>query len=185
MLLSFPTRRSSDLAGILCMSRSTVPPPLPPYLPPLPPPLSPTFERDPVTPPPLPADWPAVVPPPLPRDIRSEEHTSELQSHVKLVCRLLLEKKKVSASCRPNAPDHAKTISCRITHGARSLFTSFATASRLASATPAIVTVAMEPWLPWAPTLTLQSMPSAVSVVCTPVTTPGTATLSLRDALPI
>src|SRR5690242_21088571 len=27
---------------------------------------------------------------------RSEEHTSELQSHVKLVCRLLLEKKKRS-----------------------------------------------------------------------------------------
>src|SRR5690242_21335876 len=27
-------------------------------------------------------------------DIRSEEHTSELQSHVNLVCRLLLEKKK-------------------------------------------------------------------------------------------
>src|SRR5207237_5451465 len=27
---------------------------------------------------------------------RSEEHTSELQSHLKLVCRLLLEKKKVS-----------------------------------------------------------------------------------------
>src|SRR5690242_21085948 len=26
--------------------------------------------------------------------VRSEEHTSELQSHVKLVCRLLLEKKK-------------------------------------------------------------------------------------------
>src|SRR5690242_20770142 len=26
---------------------------------------------------------------------RSEEHTSELQSHVNLVCRLLLEKKKV------------------------------------------------------------------------------------------
>src|SRR5690242_21271714 len=26
---------------------------------------------------------------------RSEEHTSELQSHVKLVCRLLLEKKKL------------------------------------------------------------------------------------------
>src|SRR5690242_21111131 len=26
--------------------------------------------------------------------LRSEEHTSELQSHVKLVCRLLLEKKK-------------------------------------------------------------------------------------------
>src|SRR5690242_21532581 len=28
------------------------------------------------------------------RDARSEEHTSELQSHVNLVCRLLLEKKK-------------------------------------------------------------------------------------------
>src|SRR5690242_21274792 len=28
------------------------------------------------------------------RWIRSEEHTSELQSHVNLVCRLLLEKKK-------------------------------------------------------------------------------------------
>src|SRR5690242_21388964 len=33
---------------------------------------------------------------------RSEEHTSELQSHVNLVCRLLLEKKNKlsSASCR-------------------------------------------------------------------------------------
>src|SRR5690242_20772756 len=28
------------------------------------------------------------------RMLRSEEHTSELQSHVNLVCRLLLEKKK-------------------------------------------------------------------------------------------
>src|SRR5260370_9441654 len=28
------------------------------------------------------------------REIRSEEHTSELQSHLNLVCRLLLEKKK-------------------------------------------------------------------------------------------
>src|SRR5690242_21216170 len=28
---------------------------------------------------------------------RSEEHTSELQSHVKLVCRLLLEKKRSQA----------------------------------------------------------------------------------------
>src|SRR5690242_21239235 len=36
--------------------------------------------------------------PPEPRKVgqesRSEEHTSELQSHVNLVCRLLLEKKK-------------------------------------------------------------------------------------------
>src|SRR5260370_20501164 len=28
------------------------------------------------------------------KNIRSEEHTSELQSHLNLVCRLLLEKKK-------------------------------------------------------------------------------------------
>src|SRR5260221_5161661 len=32
----------------------------------------------------------------LPVDQRSEEHTSELQSHSDLVCRLLLEKKKKS-----------------------------------------------------------------------------------------
>src|SRR6202040_4429436 len=31
---------------------------------------------------------------------RSEEHTSELQSHVNLVCRLLLEKKKKKEPCR-------------------------------------------------------------------------------------
>src|SRR5438477_9817647 len=31
---------------------------------------------------------------PCERTTRSEEHTSELQSHVNLVCRLLLEKKK-------------------------------------------------------------------------------------------
>src|SRR6266536_2478880 len=30
-------------------------------------------------------------------DVRSEEHTSELQSRVDLVCRLLLEKKKIGA----------------------------------------------------------------------------------------
>src|SRR5207237_3994588 len=30
---------------------------------------------------------------PRPREGRSEEHTSELQSHLNLVCRLLLEKK--------------------------------------------------------------------------------------------
>src|SRR5260370_28066400 len=32
---------------------------------------------------------------------RSEEHTSELQSHLNLVCRLLLEKKKNNSSHRP------------------------------------------------------------------------------------
>src|SRR5260221_2499494 len=35
------------------------------------------------------ARWPRFEP-----DLRSEEHTSELQSHSDLVCRLLLEKKK-------------------------------------------------------------------------------------------
>src|SRR5690348_17799968 len=37
---------------------------------------------------------------------RSEEHTSELQSPVHLVCRLLLEKKKEQTSCeKPRATD--------------------------------------------------------------------------------
>src|SRR5260370_32136103 len=31
--------------------------------------------------------------------LRSEEHTSELQSHLNLVCRLLLEKKKTQPRC--------------------------------------------------------------------------------------
>src|SRR5690242_20958871 len=34
--------------------------------------------------------------------VRSEEHTSELQSHVNLVCRLLLEKKKSTTRSRPS-----------------------------------------------------------------------------------
>src|SRR5260370_11943066 len=40
--------------------------------------------------------------------VRSEEHTSELQSHLNLVCRLLLEKKKnanwriATGTCRTN-----------------------------------------------------------------------------------
>src|SRR5438132_8148265 len=38
---------------------------------------------------------------------RSEEHTSELQSHSDLVCRLLLEKKKTEIS-RKNAIKHDK-----------------------------------------------------------------------------
>src|SRR5260370_26230050 len=33
---------------------------------------------------------------PFPQSERSEEHTSELQSHLNLVCRLLLEKKKTA-----------------------------------------------------------------------------------------
>src|SRR2546430_11280707 len=47
-----------------------------------------------------------IVPPGdgLPREtIRSEEHTSELQSQSNLVCRLLLEKKKKTHSTQQNA----------------------------------------------------------------------------------
>src|SRR5260370_7774856 len=38
---------------------------------------------------------------------RSEEHTSELQSHLNLVCRLLLEKKK--NHCTPHSPHSTAT----------------------------------------------------------------------------
>src|SRR5260370_32235633 len=38
---------------------------------------------------------------------RSEEHTSELQSHLNLVCRLLLEKKKKIKISRPVNSVHA------------------------------------------------------------------------------
>src|SRR5260370_4568495 len=37
------------------------------------------------------------------RRLRSEEHTSELQSHLNLVCRLLLEKKKKVSSAYDQA----------------------------------------------------------------------------------
>src|SRR2546422_7768599 len=37
------------------------------------------------------------------RHARSEEHTSELQSRLHLVCRLLLEKKKKHTACPPQA----------------------------------------------------------------------------------
>src|SRR5476649_1021118 len=41
---------------------------------------------------------------------RSEEHTSELQSHSDLVCRLLLEKKKTSSDLQePDQPQAATT----------------------------------------------------------------------------
>src|SRR3712207_7205806 len=41
---------------------------------------------------------PAAAADELPRRLRSEEHTSELQSRQYLVCRLLLEKKKKQAA---------------------------------------------------------------------------------------
>src|SRR2546422_1296205 len=39
--------------------------------------------------------------------IRSEEHTSELQSRLHLVCRLLLEKKKITTSMGSNIANHS------------------------------------------------------------------------------
>src|SRR2546423_7668912 len=43
------------------------------------------------------------------QDLRSEEHTSELQSLAYLVCRLLLEKKNLRDNERPRAP---KSLVC-------------------------------------------------------------------------
>src|SRR5260370_9402750 len=51
---------------------------------------------------------------------RSEEHTSELQSHLNLVCRLLLEKKKnqfISFAKLCESIDHAKLV-CTLIHNA-------------------------------------------------------------------
>src|SRR5256885_8305057 len=42
----------------------------------------------------------------LPTDPRSEEHTSELQSPCNLVCRLLLEKKKILYSASTASESH-------------------------------------------------------------------------------
>src|SRR2546426_9051087 len=39
-------------------------------------------------------------------EVRSEEHTSELQSPCNLVCRLLLEKKNTSARNQPSGLEH-------------------------------------------------------------------------------
>src|SRR2546430_12993435 len=42
--------------------------------------------------------------------VRSEEHTSELQSQSNLVCRLLLEKKKIRTRITRNSASHILTI---------------------------------------------------------------------------
>src|SRR5207237_3301392 len=44
-----------------------------------------------------------------PFDDRSEEHTSELQSHLNLVCRLLLEKKNCTLKTQDPEPSRAST----------------------------------------------------------------------------
>src|SRR5215204_1115196 len=49
------------------------------------------------------------------RAVRSEEHTSELQSHSELVCRLLLDKKKIEQSTSYYIGlrfHHSRTCSC-------------------------------------------------------------------------
>src|SRR5256885_13195764 len=62
------------------------------------------------------AGWPCCAPTP-----RSEEHTSELQSPCNLVCRLLLEKKKNTASMMPSTipARNAAHWTLRIQHRAR------------------------------------------------------------------
>src|SRR2546429_5157287 len=50
---------------------------------------------------------PATVVPTAAPAVRSEEHTSELQSRLHLVCRLLLEKKKNTHGQSTHEPDHA------------------------------------------------------------------------------
>src|SRR5690242_21602901 len=55
----------------------------------------------------------SIVTMPRPPRRRSEEHTSELQSHVNLVCRLLLEKKKKNKS-KTSSPHPANRHRTRI-----------------------------------------------------------------------
>src|SRR5207244_11835307 len=92
-LRSFPTRRSSDLSVLAVggASASATSPALPP-------PVSPAPAATAVMSPP---EFWSVEPTTTRCDaaskvtvVRSEEHTSELQSPDHLVCRLLLEKKK-------------------------------------------------------------------------------------------
>src|SRR5207247_11407576 len=77
-LRSFPTRRSSDLGRSCCCMNKASAERRPPW-------ITPTSSF-------LPSK--ATCSPGYRSDPRSEEHTSELQSRVDLVCRLLLEKKK-------------------------------------------------------------------------------------------
>src|SRR5947209_16619221 len=46
-------------------------------------------------------------------ELRSEEHTSELQSRQYLVCRLLLEKKKKSHRATSALEDHSSMTTCK------------------------------------------------------------------------
>src|SRR2546430_7386349 len=48
------------------------------------------------------------------RELRSEEHTSELQSQSNLVCRLLLEKKKHTKQIKPPHLSSTNIVMCRV-----------------------------------------------------------------------
>src|SRR2546422_3742215 len=54
-----------------------------------------------------------------PRVVRSEEHTSELQSRLHLVCRLLLEKKKKHKAEHQHAQSRPQVESCNIIYRVR------------------------------------------------------------------
>src|SRR5260221_2521455 len=59
--------------------------------------------------------------PPFHFEMRSEEHTSELQSHSDLVCRLLLEKKKrLRPATRPNSNLASRIVYTSPAYSARS-----------------------------------------------------------------
>src|SRR5437588_5060158 len=60
-----------------------------------------------------PQEAPPSSTPTLQRDERSEEHTSELQSHSDLVCRLLLEKKK-NENNKTNTQTYRQTLMSNI-----------------------------------------------------------------------
>src|SRR5438034_7810748 len=92
---SFPTRRSSDLGSCRTESngtgpRSTIPPPGAVI----------TWKRRKAM-----SHGPESTA--ALRRKRSEEHTSELQSHSDLVCRLLLEKKKQIHRLPPGDPENS------------------------------------------------------------------------------
>src|SRR2546429_3294722 len=64
---------------------------------------------------------PSLSVPSSPRDHsldshRSEEHTSELQSRLHLVCRLLLEKKKIYPRAPPPPPSSHASVSTHLPH---------------------------------------------------------------------
>src|SRR5690348_17891275 len=99
-VFSFPTRRSSDLMFFLWMIPLPLSSTLFPY--------TTLFRSQLEAAAPIPA--PAPPQPLLPGAVctRSEEHTSELQSPVHLVCRLLLEKKKIGRADQQECRDRAR-----------------------------------------------------------------------------